>query len=289
MFDAVVSNISPGASASTPHLMIWERGTGYLNDIATTDLIATDSYRLSADGHTIAISTTQKLTAADTNIAADTYLIQISRPLLTIDAVNGDGYVNRAASEFVTISGTSDAYLQTVDVTAAGKHVSAVVQADGTWSASIFSVGTADGAYDIHALVSDGLTATADRGFTIDRTPPQVTLTSVAGDNYINAAELTHAAIDGTVVIGDPAGTGSLAGQLQIKIDNGQSTDFVTQAGATADPQAYSHNIRVGVCRRHPYRHGDGRRRGWQQDGGEPAGHHRYHTAEDRDHVGLGR
>ncbi|MDN5000397.1 Calx-beta domain-containing protein [Bradyrhizobium sp. GCM10027634] len=245
LFETTASNISPGATAGAPHLMLWERGTGYLNDITTIIDNGTlvDSYRLSADGHTIALETSKSLVSADTNTDPDTYLIHITRPVLTIDAVNGDGFVNGANGDFVTISGTSDAYGQTVDITAAGKHVSAVVQADGTWSTSIFAQGLGDGGYDIHTLVSDGLTATADGGFTIDRTPPQLTLTSVSGDNYINAAELTHAAINGTVLIADPAGPGSVAGQLQIKIDNGPSFDFATQASATADPQTYSHDI----------------------------------------------
>ena len=116
---------------------------------------------------------------------------------------------------------------------------SAVVQTDGTWSTTIATSRIGEGETYVHAVVTDdfGNTTTVDQNFIIDLTPPtDLAITSVAGDDIINAAELKHATIAGTVEVADPLGDGTDAGKLTISIDGGGSTTFVTQpSGSLGD------------------------------------------------------
>ena len=180
---------------------------------------------------------------------------QFLKPTLTINPVSSDDYVNAADGSIITISGTSDAIGQTIIVAKGGGSGSifqgsaflsskAVVQADGTWSTAISVAGLADGSYTVDATVANGQNASVERPFTIDRTPPsQVAITSVAGDDIINAAEIAHATVIGTVLIANPTGPGTVVGELQLKIDQGSPTFFFSDAGSATAVENFSHDI----------------------------------------------
>ena len=171
--------------------------------------------------------------------AGDVTLTQFTPPMLAINVIAGDDRINAAEGLVTTISGTSDAIGETVFISVPNTQLtaSAVVQADGTWQTTIFTGLLGDGTDSIHAVVTDELTTSIDRRFIVDRTPPaDLAITSVAGDNIINAAELTHATITGTVLVADPTGAGTDAGSLTVSIDGGGSEKFVTQpSGSLVD------------------------------------------------------
>jgi hypothetical protein len=119
-----------------------------------------------------------------------------------------------------------------------GQLDTAFVNPDGTWSTSVNAITLSDGSYDVHAVVSDGLTTTADSSFNVDRTPPQLTFTSVAGDNIINAAELSNATVVGSVLVANPTGPGTVQGTISISIDGGPSQPLLTTVANPNSPPA---------------------------------------------------
>ncbi len=233
IFESDATNLVPGIPANNTTFYV------YIKDIITGGIRLLDD-----GGDFISYDGSRIVSQSSSGIVVTT----ITGSTLTIDRINGDDYVNAADGSTITVSGTSGAIGKTVIVSLPGgllSTASAIVQADGTWSTTISTSKYGDGAINLHAAVTDDFnnTTTVDHPFTIDRTPPQLDVSSVAGDNYINAAELTHAAVVGTVAIGDPVVADSLVGELQIKIDNGPSTEFSTQFSPTNDPQPFSDDV----------------------------------------------
>jgi hypothetical protein len=176
-------------------------------------------------------------------------ITKIGSSALTVNPVTADNYVNAAEGPLVTVSGTSDAIGKTVIVSLPGATLfqfsAATVRSDGTWSTTINVGKLGDGLSSVHAVVTDdfGKTTTVDHSFTIDRTPPEVTIVSVAGDDIINAAELAHASVKGTVLVADPSGPGTMTGTLKISIDGGQSTTFQSPADALTTAYSFSQDL----------------------------------------------
>jgi len=218
---------------TTRHLYVKDLTTGIVDDVVDGEM---RGISITGDGQTsltIAVDTTQALTASDTDgNKSDIHSIHLTRPSLTINQISGDSFANAAEASHTTISGTSDAIGKTVLITTleTGLQLSAKVQADGTWSTTTDISGRPDGVLHFHATVTDGLTTAVDTSVTVDRTPPEATITSVAGDNIINAAEIAHVAIVGTDLISDPTGPGTVAGSVMISIDGGPSTTFTSPA-----------------------------------------------------------
>ena len=223
------TNLVPGSPANSTNVYIKDIKTGGIRQLDS--VVFNDRIFISYDG-------SQIISEGSNGIDVTT----ITGSTLTVDKVNGNDYANGST---ITVSGTSSAIGKTVIVSLPEGLLgtnSAIVQPDGTWSTTLSDSKLGDGATTIHAVVTDDFdnTTTVDHQFDIDRTPPQLDVTSVAGDNYINAAELAHAVVAGTDFIGDPAVGDSLVGELQIKIDNGPSTDVSTQFSPTTDPQPFS-------------------------------------------------
>ena len=245
VFETKASNVSPGATNADPHIVSMDLATGAIGLL--WDNSTGGVYKVSADGETLALETSDHLTPAGSAYQQGIYLIHFTPPKLTIDPVSGDKFVNAADGAFITVSGESDAIGQSVTLTLSGSGLqsTALVKSDGSWIASLLAGNVTDGAYNVHAIVTDGLTTTADESITVDRTPPQFTVTSVAGDDIINLAESTHASVIGSVLVANPTGPGTLSGPITISVDNGPSQAFYTAPGNPTAVAAdnFSHNF----------------------------------------------
>jgi hypothetical protein len=152
-------------------------------------------------------------TAGNSASAAQGVHVDISAPALTINSITADDVLNAAETgAALIISGTSSAETgQTVNITFNGESYSATVQADGTWSTAVPDsdlIGITDGAYNVHASVSDnaGNQTTADRNVLVDTTALVITVNTIAGDNIINNSEHQQAQIISGSVTGVETG-----------------------------------------------------------------------------------
>ncbi|WP_448684515.1 Ig-like domain-containing protein, partial [Enterobacter cloacae] len=107
-----------------------------------------------------------------------------------------DDILNAAeAQSDLIVSGTSTAEAgQTVTVSLNGKDYTATVGSDGNWTLNVPAAdlaGLADGSVTVTASVSDkaGNPASVDHNLTVDMTVPEVTISTIAGDDVINIAE----------------------------------------------------------------------------------------------------
>ena len=109
--------------------------------------------------------------------AAGGFVTQILPPTLHVNPINGNNYVNATNPGITTISGTSDAIGELVLLTVPGALIqpTAIVQANGTWSTSVVTVGHSDGGFQL-AMRPSPTTSSWPRTrifpFTIDCTPP---------------------------------------------------------------------------------------------------------------------
>ncbi|SFN17405.1 Ig-like domain (group 3) [Candidatus Pantoea varia] len=144
----------------------------------------------------ITVTATDGTTPVTTN---GNVLIDLTPPVLTINAFTGDNQVNGNESA------TSQAITGTADVAEAGRTVvvtfnsqtySAVVQSNGTWSttvpASAMQALPDGSAPVITAQLADvaGNVGTATQTVTVDTAAPLVQVDAFLGDNLINAADL---------------------------------------------------------------------------------------------------
>ncbi|ENK8257492.1 TPA: Ig-like domain-containing protein [Escherichia coli] len=130
------------------------------------------------------------------------YSVDASAPTVTINTIAGDDILNASeAGAALTITGSSTAEVgQTVTVTLNGANYTGTIQTDGSWS---ISVPTADVSaltasnYTVSAAVSDkaGNPASVNHNLTVDTSVPVVTISTVAGDDVINATEHAQAQI----------------------------------------------------------------------------------------------
>ena len=177
---------------------------------------------------------TVTLSDAAGNSATETVQLTVATELLqpTIATPFGDGYLNgNEATATQTLSGTTGATGagQTVSVNIGGQDYSATVDANGNWSLSVAStvlqaLGQGAQTLVITATDAQGNTGEISTTVTVDTVAPTLTLTPVAGDNIINAAEIVQpVAISGTVSLSE-------AGQ-QISIGfNGQTYQQTVQS-----------------------------------------------------------
>ncbi|HFK6419369.1 TPA: Ig-like domain-containing protein, partial [Enterobacter cloacae] len=130
------------------------------------------------------------------------YSVDATAPSVTINTLATDDILNAAEAQAdLTVSGTSTAEAgQTVTVSLNGKDYTATVGSDGHWTLNVPAAdlaGLADGSVTVTASVSDkaGNPASVDHNLTVDMTVPQVTISTIAGDDVINIAEHGQAQI----------------------------------------------------------------------------------------------
>lgn len=126
---------------------------------------------------------------------------------LKVNPLTGDNLLNSSeVNVSQTLSGTTTGVAagQSVNVTINGTTYTTKVAADGSWSillpASVLQ-GLHDGSYTVVVTVSNGSGQTAEQTVTlvVDTTAPTLTISPVAGDGIINAAEAkATVAISGT-------------------------------------------------------------------------------------------
>jgi hypothetical protein len=129
-------------------------------------------------------------------------------PTVTLNTIFGDGVLSAAdLNSAQTISGTTTnaATGSAISVTLGGTTYTTTVGSSGAWSLSVPAgslTGLSNGTQTVNATVTDpyGATGTASRTVSvIAQTQPTVTLSSVFGDNAINATDARQAqTISGT-------------------------------------------------------------------------------------------
>ncbi|HDC4832680.1 TPA: Ig-like domain-containing protein [Enterobacter cloacae] len=141
------------------------------------------------------------------------YSVDATAPSVTINTLATDDILNAAEAQAdLIVSGTSTAEAgQTVTVSLNGKDYTATVGSDGNWTLNVPAADLAalsDGSVTVTASVSDkaGNPASVDHNLTVDVTVPQVTISTIAGDDVINIAEHAQAQIISGIATGAAAG-----------------------------------------------------------------------------------
>uniref|UniRef100_UPI001F4D4223 Ig-like domain-containing protein n=1 Tax=Rosenbergiella nectarea TaxID=988801 RepID=UPI001F4D4223 len=118
-------------------------------------------------------------------------------PVVTINTVAGDDVINAAEHQHAQIisgSATGGAAGDTVTITLNGQSYTAVLDAQGQWSAGIPSSAVAalqEGKTQISVTVTDhaGNTGTATHDVTVNTQDPALAFNTIAGDNVVNTDE----------------------------------------------------------------------------------------------------
>ena len=119
-------------------------------------------------------------------------------PVIGINTLAADDVINAAEKgEALQISGTSNQPEgTTITVTLNGIHYTATADASGNWSvtvpaANVSALGEAN--YTVTANVTDsvGNSASTSHDVLVDSSLPVVTIDTLAGDNIVNAAEVS--------------------------------------------------------------------------------------------------
>ncbi|EPN6134609.1 Ig-like domain-containing protein [Enterobacter asburiae] len=123
--------------------------------------------------------------------------VDLANVAISIDAVATDDVINAAEKGAdLVLSGTTSNVEenQTVTITFGGKSYTAMVDADGKWTATVPSAdlaGLKDGDASVQVSVTNvnGNSASAGREYSVDATAPSVTINTLATDDILNAAE----------------------------------------------------------------------------------------------------
>ncbi|HGW4609526.1 TPA: Ig-like domain-containing protein [Enterobacter chengduensis] len=157
--------------------------------------------------------------------------VDLATVAVSIDVIAADDVINAAEKGAdLVLSGTTANVEenQTVSIIFAGKSYTATVSADGKWTTTVPAAdlaGLKDGDASVQVSVTNvnGNSASAGREYSVDATAPTVTISTIAGDDVLNAAE---AQSDLTV-----SGTSTAeAGQTVTVSLNGK--DYTTTVGA---------------------------------------------------------
>ncbi|WP_312400180.1 Ig-like domain-containing protein, partial [Enterobacter chengduensis] len=157
--------------------------------------------------------------------------VDLDTVAVSIDVIAADDVINAAEKGAdLVLSGTTANVEenQTVSIIFAGKSYTATVGADGKWSttvpaADLSALKDGDASVQVSVTNVNGNSASAGREYSVDATAPSVTISTIAGDDVLNAAE---AKSDLTV-----SGTSTAeAGQTVTVSLNGK--DYTTTVGA---------------------------------------------------------
>ncbi|MEY8772585.1 Ig-like domain-containing protein [Erwinia sp. ACCC 02193] len=184
-----------------------QAGTAVVNSVdGTWTLTVPNTAANIADG--IATVTATLTTDQNTTLEASSQvLVDRSVPVVTINAFAGDDVLNGAeAAVTQIISGTASASEagRAVTLTLNDKTYTAIVQADGSWSATLPSgdlqaLGQAGQTLTATLTDAAGNTGTITRDFTVDTGAPLIAVDALVGDNVLNAADiLTTQVVTGT-------------------------------------------------------------------------------------------
>ncbi|MFB4928162.1 Ig-like domain-containing protein [Enterobacter hormaechei subsp. xiangfangensis] len=133
--------------------------------------------------------------------------VDLANVAISIDAIASDDVINAAErGADLVLSGTTANVEenQTVTITFGGKSYTAMVDAEGKWTATVPSAdlaGLKDGDASVQVSVTNvnGNSASAGREYSVDATAPSVTINTIATDDILNASEAqSDLAISGT-------------------------------------------------------------------------------------------
>ncbi|MDU3154598.1 MAG: Ig-like domain-containing protein [Hafnia alvei] len=148
---------------------------------------------------TVTISATITDSAGNSNTQTHDIVVNTATVILTIDPIATDDVINAAeAGNSLIISGSSVQFASGTQVTVSlnGKSYTANIQSGGSWKITVpvADVGMlADGAhYQVSASAQDsaGNSTTALHSLGVDTTSPVVSISTISGDDVLNAAEM---------------------------------------------------------------------------------------------------
>jgi large repetitive protein len=150
-----------------------------------------------ADGK-VTISATLTDSAGNSSTLTHDVVVNTAAVALTINTLAVDDVINAAeAGTSLVISGSSAQFASgtQVTVTLNGKRYTATIQSDGSWTTTVpaADVGAlADGShYQVSVSAQDdaGNGASATHNISVDTTAPVISISAIAGDDVLNAAE----------------------------------------------------------------------------------------------------
>ncbi|WP_224652503.1 Ig-like domain-containing protein [Pectobacterium versatile] len=153
-------------------------------------------------------------------------------PNLTVDKFTGDNYltVGELANGQI-LNGTGEAG-QRVTITLNGKTYTTTINADGNWTLTVSVAdlrALSEGEHAMSFTISDsaGNTTVVNRTIIVDTTPPELSLSSLTGDNKLTADELQSSQV--------VSGTASLSdiGQTVTVTFNGITYTTTVESGGT--------------------------------------------------------
>ncbi|WP_409449469.1 Ig-like domain-containing protein [Enterobacter sp. WCHEn045836] len=146
------------------------------------------------------VTVTASVTDAAGNTGTGTHNVTVDTglPSVAFNAISGDNVLNAVEKgQDLSVSGTSANLAEgtVVTVTLNGKTYAATTAADGTWSltvpaADLASLGEAN--YTLNAAATNGVgnSVSNTANLLVDTALPTVIISTIAGDNVINAAEV---------------------------------------------------------------------------------------------------
>ncbi|ELE6816189.1 Ig-like domain-containing protein [Escherichia coli] len=184
---------------------------------------------LTASNYTVSATVNDK--AGNPGSASHNLAVDTTAPVLTINTVAGDDIINDAEhAQALVISGTSTGGEagDVVSVVLNGKTYTTTLDASGNWSvgvpASVIS-GLADGTVTISATITDsaGNSSTQTHNVQVNTAVVSLSVSTISGDNIINAAEAGSAlTLSGT-------GTNFAAGTVVTVLLNGKGYSATIQ------------------------------------------------------------
>ncbi|MBL5836815.1 Ig-like domain-containing protein [Enterobacter asburiae] len=194
----LTGKVTNAASGDTVTIILGgQTYTATVQDDLTWSLPLSESQLTALGNGDLTVSASVTNAHGNTGSSSLDFSIDAQLPGLRIDTVAGDDVINVIEhAQNLIVSGTSTDLTagSTVTVTINGKTYSATVLADGTWQAAVPAADVsqwADGSLDIKASSQDasGNPVTIGTVVDVDLAPVAISISSVTGDNVLNAAE----------------------------------------------------------------------------------------------------
>ncbi|EKR0411448.1 Ig-like domain-containing protein [Escherichia coli] len=192
-----------------------------------------DLANLTASSYTVNASVSDK--AGNPASATHNLTVDLAAPVVTINTVAGDDIINateHGQAQIISGSATGATTGNTVSVTIGTTTYTTVLDANGNWSigvpASVIS-GLADGTVTISATITDsaGNSSTQTHNVQVNTAAVSLSVSTISGDNIINAAEAGSAlTLSGT-------GTNFATGTVVTVLLNGKGYSATIQSNGS--------------------------------------------------------
>nr|WP_237161475.1 Ig-like domain-containing protein [Shigella dysenteriae] len=231
-----VSGTSTAQTGQT--LIVTLNGTNYQTTVQADDswsltLPASDLTALANNGYTLTATVSDL--AGNPGSASKGVTVDTTAPVISFNTVAGDDVINNVEhTQAQIISGTATGALagDRLVVTIAGQQYVTSTDASGNWSvgvpASVIS-GLADGTVTISATITDsaGNSSTQTHNVQVNTAAVSLSVSTISGDNLINAAEAGSAlTLSGT-------GTNFAAGTVVTVLLNGKGYSATIQSNGS--------------------------------------------------------